>query len=1028
MKFLKKSILLGALFAICTSFADTFTTPSTLTGEWKWPNITWEKTEGSSVRTAPAAGDTVYFFGSGGYNDVASFKNMPALNKLELMIYGDKSISGTFTVDGDFIYKSGTVLSGDKLVASSVDGKRSHVAFATGWSDGGNTSIYVNGNFWICDYATDRGDCYTNLGGRQSSEHVSGNFLYNVKVKGNLNIVNQTVFLQTVNGTNAEVEGQLAFPEIVNGRFGTFIVCANNKIDDSGVLTQTIKVGGISSISGSAPVIANRTGAVSNADKARLGIIEITGEGGTFYGSIKDGLSATDTLGKMSLIMNGTGTQILQGESEFTGAITVNSGKLLMTSTKTLGEITVNNGGTFGAIQAGLLAKKLNISETAIIEFDLSQYRSFIELSEGLTIANIANLPNNLSFKIIGGQREYRLFTDKSDANTFSALNGVEKIYTDSNSLSQMGRFVARDSGLYIIFPDATPLPDSPLPTDGSFLITPLFEGVIAPINTPVTLVVANPPAGASYKITRDLGATTIQTGNLVAEEENRITFTPTISGQYELFCNNVFEANSPGADAQLHRFAFMVAPEQISMPVERPADFDKYWAARKAEVEAVEPIFELQFKSENAAYTLYTFDVKVDGYDLYAGNYADTSNTRLNLCGIVATGYIAIPKGQGDGPFPAVVTFYGAGSYGADERDATAYAQIGMIGVSMNPHPIKQSMINDSAQATLKDRLTKETSSTWYYRDRCIDTTDPKNIYFNGMFKRCYQTLRATMAMTTSTSGITLPKWDGKNLATRGFSQGGAQTVAAAYLCPQVTVMTPWCPAMCDLAGRKYGQTVNMGWPGWIQGNTAQDIARQELTQYFDMGLMSASIQAKSCVAAGLIDGTCHPILVTAMFNNIKTSQKEFVYMQRTAHGTNAEFEAAALKAIKDGITASNSGKTSYNRWAAKEGLWGDSALPEAKTNTGANTNLERYVFGANPQNAVKTVPAAINETVSLNYTPQSEAENVQITPLWSENLKDWNSDNLTVSPDGNGGYNVKKTGPQPDNIFFKLRLEKTN
>jgi cephalosporin-C deacetylase-like acetyl esterase len=49
-------------------------------------------------------------------------------------------------------------------------------------------------------------------------------------------------------------------------------------------------------------------------------------------------------------------------------------------------------------------------------------------------------------------------------------------------------------------------------------------------------------------------------------------------------------------------------------------------------------------------------------------------------------------------------------------------------------------------------------------------------------------------------------PEWDGRTLITRGTSQGGAQSLAAAALDPRVTLSVAGVSAMCDLSGMVVG------------------------------------------------------------------------------------------------------------------------------------------------------------------------------------------------------------------------------
>jgi hypothetical protein len=203
----------------------------------------------------------------------------------------------------------------------------------------------------------------------------------------------------------------------------------------------------------------------------------------------------------------------------------------------------------------------------------------------------------------------------------------------------------------------------------------------------------------------------------------------------------------------------------------------------------------------------------------------------------------------------------------------------------------------------------------------------------------------------------------------------------------------------------------------------------REPAVKYFDVAMMAHTIHADSYVMAGLIDGTCPPNLVTAAFNALPSKKKEFGYMQRMGHGISTYCSDYALAFIKQSFADSVNAKLSYSQWAVRKGLWGEASYSDAKSASGS-TNLEHYVFGENPREAVKAVsPSAAGSRGAaaevLNYQTEEHVDGVTLTPFWSADLKNWNSEELTVEDDGSGGYSVFKTGQRPDTMFFKVKIE---
>ncbi len=311
-----------------------------------------------------------------------------------------------------------------------------------------------------------------------------------------------------------------------------------------------------------------------------------------------------------------------------------------------------------------------------------------------------------------------------------------------------------------------------------------------------------------------------------------------------------------------------VVAPEKMEPATSAPKNLDAFWAKIKKDVEKrsaahpkLEKLRDYPAQPGKHAVTLYTFEIDVDG-----GEDGTCDGGR-------ADGYLAIPSDKG-GKMPIVATFYGAGSFGADLRDALNYAQEGAIGISMNPHSIPNTLKGQEREKFRREVLDAPGKN---YRMWGIDDTPEKN-YFVGMFKRVYQTLRVAMAR---------PEWDGKNMAVRGFSQGGAQTIAAAYLCPKVTAIAPLCPAMCDNGAESLGR--RSGWPDWVNGKTGFE-KRLENGKYFDPALFAKKIRAEMYLGIGLLDNTCTPTAVTAMYNSY-AGKKQKMYMQGVGHGWNDDW-----------------------------------------------------------------------------------------------------------------------------------------
>ena len=284
------------------------------------------------------------------------------------------------------------------------------------------------------------------------------------------------------------------------------------------------------------------------------------------------------------------------------------------------------------------------------------------------------------------------------------------------------------------------------------------------------------------------------------------------------------------------------------------PADFDEFWAKQRAELDKV-PVkatrTEVKLSKKDAAKypNVVCYDVKVD----CAG-------------GAPVSGYLCMPRGAKEKSLPAIVFYHGAGV-----RSSIKQASYGSkaIAFDVNAHGIENGkptkFYKDLFDGALKD-----------YRTRGFD--DHNHIYFVGMF------LRVMRAMDYVKS---LPEWDGKTLIVCGGSQGGAQTIAAAALDPQVTLAVPGVPALCDLGGQLAGRRA--GWPiHYIRPPQKQsDPAIIKEIAYIDGVFFAQRIKCPIFVTTGGIDNTCHAASVFAAFNAIPGKNKKLHYHPTGDHGS---------------------------------------------------------------------------------------------------------------------------------------------
>ena len=336
---------------------------------------------------------------------------------------------------------------------------------------------------------------------------------------------------------------------------------------------------------------------------------------------------------------------------------------------------------------------------------------------------------------------------------------------------------------------------------------------------------------------------------------------TPKTPGTVSVICTVLNENKKPVLNSRKRRIVgglgVRVDPLKIRPGNSKcPADFDEFWAKKRAELDAV-PVkatrteVKLSAKDAQKYQNVVCYDVKVD----CAG-------------GKPVSGYLCMPRDAEEKSLPAVVFFHGAGVRSAIKQ---AYYGQKAIAFDVNAHGIE----NGKPEKFYKALSDKELKSYWH---RGYDAHE--NIYFVGMYMRVMRALDYVKS---------LPEWNGKTLIVCGGSQGGAQTMAAAALDKQVTLAVPGVPALCDLGGRVAKR--RPGWPVHFMRPPQKqtDPALIGEAAYVDGVFFAQRIKCPVYFSTGGIDNTCHATSVFAAYNSVpgKNGKNKWLYYNPTGdHG----------------------------------------------------------------------------------------------------------------------------------------------
>ena len=292
------------------------------------------------------------------------------------------------------------------------------------------------------------------------------------------------------------------------------------------------------------------------------------------------------------------------------------------------------------------------------------------------------------------------------------------------------------------------------------------------------------------------------------------------------------------------------VDPTAIEPAAPRPTDFDSFWTAKVAQLQAIPPEPVLT-PGESGRPGVEYFTIRLN-----------------NVNGAHVYGQLAKP--EGNGPFPALLIYQWASPpYPLPKSWVTDRAAEGWLVLNVEPHDVPSDMpqaFYDALPQIIKNY-------------RTIGQASREDSYFLAMYLGDYRAVEYLAGRSD---------WDGRTMVVTGISMGGQQSFAVAGLNRRVTALVVDVPAGSDALGPLHGRAAE--YPNW-------DLARADVratAPYFDVTNFASRITARSMVALGFIDETCPPAGVWATFNRIQ-GPKEVVPMVDSPHNHMATPEQQA-------------------------------------------------------------------------------------------------------------------------------------
>ena len=292
-----------------------------------------------------------------------------------------------------------------------------------------------------------------------------------------------------------------------------------------------------------------------------------------------------------------------------------------------------------------------------------------------------------------------------------------------------------------------------------------------------------------------------------------------------------------------------LFSPDEIVSPVREPADFDEFWAKRKAEVAAID-----------APPVLEELEPGVAGIKLFAVTIPGPR-------GVKATGYLAYPEGAKPGTLPAYIFFQAMTYADVGRRNAVVRAKAGAVAFAATWHGFPVGMT--------KKYYDKELHAYYQFGQKGLG--DREKWVYADIFFRVLCELRFLKSR---------PEWDGKTLVVHGISLGGIQSAFAAAIEPAVTDAVIGVPSFCECNAHEAGRTPHSVYRRDWRKRLKAHPELLEAGFYYDAVNFGKRIRCGTFVTTGFTDESCYPSNVFAFYNAIPaTTMKSIAADPCTGH-----------------------------------------------------------------------------------------------------------------------------------------------
>ncbi len=277
------------------------------------------------------------------------------------------------------------------------------------------------------------------------------------------------------------------------------------------------------------------------------------------------------------------------------------------------------------------------------------------------------------------------------------------------------------------------------------------------------------------------------------------------------------------------------------------PADFDAFWDASLAKLEAIDP---------EAVYTPDPFPSRAT--ELYDLTFRSVGGARIHA-------KVALPKARA-GKCPVLLHFHGLGGACMSRTELIAYAAEGYCIASMDVR----------GQGGLSEDNGSYVGTTDIIPFLRGIEGDPADMLYTKIFLDTAMLFRVITAREDA---------DPQRVGTFGGSQGGALSLVCASLCPSVKLTAACYPYLSDYR-RVWDMDLDKaaydGLYFYFRKFDPRHEREEELFTklgYIDIQNLAPRIRATVRMYTGLLDNICPPSTQFAVYNKITSPKEQIIY-----------------------------------------------------------------------------------------------------------------------------------------------------